>query len=59
MKSAIAIIILWITIVVLTATGYILNIVSLIQADSFGMLEMARAIGVIAAPLGVVLGYFF
>lgn len=39
------------------AIGWIMNIVSIFSADTFGILELARCIGVIMAPLGAVLGY--
>lgn len=37
--------------------GWIANIVKLIGAYHFGGMEIARAIGIIVAPLGAVLGY--
>lgn len=37
--------------------GWVYNIIKLIDAASFGGMEIARAIGILVAPLGVVLGY--
>lgn len=37
--------------------GWIMNIISIFGADTFGLLELARCIGVVMAPLGAVLGY--
>lgn len=53
-----AIIITWITVVLFSGYGYIHNIVLfLANIANFDTLEILRAIGIIAAPLGVVLGY--
>jgi len=38
--------------------GWIANLISLIYSDSLNGLVIARAIGVIVAPLGAALGYF-
>lgn len=38
--------------------GYIANIASLVAADAFSGMVVARAIGIFVAPLGIVLGYF-
>lgn len=53
----------WITIITFFTVlfsfgyGYVANIVSLVQSNALGGLEIARAIGIILAPLGIVLGY--
>jgi hypothetical protein len=49
---------IWLFMIVVTVGGWIANIVKLVGADVWGILELARAIGVIFAPLGVVLGLF-
>jgi hypothetical protein len=39
-------------------SGYILNIYKLVQhVGEFGAMELARCIGIVAGPLGVVLGF--
>lgn len=53
--SILVIIALWVAAI----AGYIINIVSLIHGLSHpGFIEVIRAIGIIAAPLGVVMGLF-
>ena len=50
---------LMILIVYLVAViGWVINVVSLVSANSMGGLEVARAIGILVAPLGAVLGWF-
>lgn len=56
MKSAA---IIWLIGVVLVFIGYVLNIIALVGAASFGILELARVIGLIVFPVGALLGYFF
>ena len=61
MKSAIAavaVILAWLTVVIGVVYGYINNIVMLVtHTGEFGVTEVIRAIGIIAGPLGVVMGY--
>jgi hypothetical protein len=38
--------------------GWVLNIVKLLGADAVGPMELARAVGILVAPLGALLGYF-
>ena len=53
-----AIIMTWLTVVILSGYGYIHNIVLFVNSlNNIGMLEVFRAIGIVAAPLGIVLGY--
>jgi hypothetical protein len=52
------VLLIWLTCIVLTVGGWIANIVKLLGAGDFGLLELARAIGIVAAPLGVILGLF-
>lgn len=42
----------------LIAYGWIHNIVMICHTDAFSGMLVARVIGVFAAPLGVVLGFF-
>ena len=59
MKAAIAI---YLAIALTMFYGWILNIVALLHAPALAMwggMEVLRAIGVIAAPLGSILGLFF
>lgn len=37
--------------------GWVMNIVSLANAEAFSGLVLMRAVGIIFAPLGAVLGY--
>lgn len=39
--------------------GWFLNIFALASAAGFGGLEVARALGVVMVPVGVLLGWFF
>ena len=38
--------------------GWVLNIITLSQADHFTGMVVVRALGVLVAPLGAVIGYF-
>jgi len=50
--------VVWAIFVVLAIGGWIANIVKLVaNIGNFDMLEVMRCIGVIAAPLGAVLGF--
>lgn len=52
---------LWLAFVGTLVTGWVLNVIALLNMIDAGVTGMmiARAIGVLAAPLGVVLGLFF
>ena len=47
----------WLVIVILGAGGWIANVCKIIAGDNTTVLFIARCIGVIAAPLGAVLGF--
>ncbi len=49
---------IWISIFLASAVGWVLNIIELFRADAFSGEVIARAIGVIVAPLGAIFGYF-
>jgi len=56
--GAVAVVGGWLAAIVAGGYGYIHNIYSLVNhAGEFGSLEIVRAIGVVAAPLGAVMGY--
>ncbi len=38
-------------------TGWVMNIVSLVQAEAINGLELVRLVGIFVLPLGAVLGY--
>jgi len=44
-------------IVLLTAYGWVANIVKLVSSDIITTLEIVRIIGIFLAPLGAILGY--
>ena len=44
-------------IVLLTAYGWVANIVKFVSADIITTLEIVRIIGIFLAPLGAILGY--
>lgn len=52
-----AIVVAYLAIILATGYGWIMNLYMLATASSYGTFEIIRAIGVLAAPLGVVLGY--
>lgn len=47
----------YILIIAVCGYGWVMNIIKLIDAAGFAGMEIARAIGIFVAPLGVVLGY--
>lgn len=54
----IAAVIFWLALIAGIVGGWIANIYKLVTfTGEFGLLELARCIGIVAAPLGVVLGY--
>ena len=56
--AAVAVVLAWLTVVIGIVYGYIHNIVLLAtHTGEFGLTEVVRAIGIIAGPLGVVMGY--
>lgn len=57
MKSAWAFLAAFI-ILVLVAVGWIMNIVKLIGATEIGGEELVRIIGIFAAPIGTLMGWF-
>lgn len=50
-------VIAYLLIILVAGYGWVMNIIKLIDAVSFGGMEIARAIGILVAPLGIVLGY--
>ncbi|MGL4349462.1 MAG: hypothetical protein ACRDC7_00820 [Aeromonas veronii] len=48
-----------ISIFVIAPCGWVLNIIALVGADAVQGLEIARAVGIIVFPLGILLGLFF
>jgi hypothetical protein len=52
-----AILLIYLGILAATVYGWIHNIYLLAISASFGVLELIRALGVIAFPLGAVMGY--
>lgn len=55
---SITFVLVWLVLAIATGYGYIHNIVLLVaHVGAFGIMELIRAIGIIAAPLGVVMGY--
>jgi hypothetical protein len=59
MKLEIGLFLFWMLLVVLSVGGWIANIVKLVGMDMGGISGMLvlRAIGVVAAPLGSVMGF--
>jgi hypothetical protein len=59
MKLEIGLFLFWMLLVVLSVGGWIANIVKLVGMDMGGISGMLvlRAIGVVAAPLGAVMGF--
>lgn len=51
-------VLLALAIVVAMGYGWVMNIVSLVQATGIAGMEIARIAGIFVAPLGAVLGYF-
>lgn len=49
---------IYVSIALLGFSGWVMNIVSLIDSNGLGGLEAARIVGIFVAPLGAVLGYF-
>lgn len=47
----------YLAIILVAGYGWVMNIIKLIDAVAFGGMEIARAAGIIIAPLGAVLGY--
>lgn len=39
--------------------GWVNNIVQLVTSDVVGGFELLRAVGVLVAPIGIILGWFF
>lgn len=56
------IVFIYIALLVASVTGYVMNLCKLatmiVHAAPVDALLLGRAVGVVAAPLGVVLGYF-
>lgn len=53
-----ALILMWLAGILAAGYGYIHNIVMLVHhTGPFGILEAVRAVGIVLAPLGVVMGY--
>lgn len=57
MKNYKYVVIAYIGILAVAGYGWVANIIKLIDAASFGGMEIARAVGILVAPLGIVLGY--
>lgn len=56
-----AILIVWLVIFVAGCYGWIMNLIAVIHSPAvveWGGMEVLRAIGILAAPLGAILGYF-
>ncbi len=51
-------VLIWIALVILSVVGWGLNIIKLLGADTLNGEVVVRVIGVFAAPLGAILGYF-
>lgn len=39
-------------------SGYVLNVIKLAGADTFAVEEAIRAVGILAAPIGIIMGLF-
>ena len=50
--------IVWAIFLLMIAYGYIANIVQLVTQNEAVGLSIARAVGIFAAPLGIILGFF-
>lgn len=52
----------WVLVVIAAVVGWVMNIYKIftvgVPLAEFGVMEIMRIIGVFAAPLGAVLGYF-
>lgn len=56
--GAILVVLTWLAAVIASGYGYIHNIYLLVtHVGAWGVMEAVRAVGIIAAPLGVVMGY--
>lgn len=44
--------------IILSFIGWVLNILALVGANAFGVLEVVRVIGIFVAPVGTILGWF-
>jgi hypothetical protein len=56
--GVILVFLVWVALFIVTAYGYIHNIVLLVgHVGAFGLLEVVRAVGILAAPLGVIMGF--
>ncbi len=50
-------VICFLLIAIASGYGWVLNLLAVINMDSFSGLMLVRAIGIFAAPLGAILGY--
>ena len=51
-------VVIWIALAIVSIVGWGLNIIKLFGADTISGEVVVRVIGVFAAPLGAILGYF-
>jgi hypothetical protein len=58
MSKDLWVLLIWIGLLVLSIVGWGLNIIKLFGADTISGEVVVRVIGVFAAPLGAILGYF-
>lgn len=60
MKAGVIAFLIYVTIILASLYGWVMNIVSLIGSnfDPLTGLVVARIVGIFVAPLGIVLGYF-
>ena len=52
------VVLIWIALPIVSIVGWGLNIIKLLGADTLNGEVVVRVIGVFAAPLGAILGYF-
>lgn len=50
--------VMWVALIAISVGGWIANIVKLCNYDVFGLLELSRAVGIVVAPIGIILGLF-
>lgn len=60
MKVGITLVLVYMGLIIASLVGWVLNIVAIVHAlhEPISAMFVARLFGVVAAPLGAVLGYF-
>lgn len=55
--GAVIAVLAWLAFVIFCGYGYVVNILTLVEATGLTGMVIARAIGIFVVPLGIILGY--